>query len=133
MFKMKSFNVKYSAFTFLVEILIYSRYILQLERTPCTPYTTAGLEIIPQMDGDWNTCYRQTRLQSTRKVDHGLLQKLPSSFLFLDRPWFGRSCWMANDTSFKVLKKYNNIKWSTPFFNFKRILQSFTSICLDMA
>ena len=52
MFKMKSFNVKYSAFTFLVEILIYSRYILQLEMTLCTPYTTAGLEIIPQMDGD---------------------------------------------------------------------------------
>ena len=130
---MRSLKVENLAFTFLVEILIYSRYILQLERTLCTPYTTAGLEIIPQMDGDWNTCYRQTRLQSTRKVDHGLLQKLPSSFLFLDRPWFGRSCWMANDTSFKVLKKYNNIKWSTPFFNFKRILQSFTSICLDMA
>ena len=104
-FKCLRWNVEYLALTSLVEILIYSRYILQLERTLYTPYTTAGLEIIPQMDGDWNTCYRQIRLQSTRKVDHGLLQKLPSSFLFLDRPWFGRSCWMANDTSLKVLKK----------------------------
>ena len=104
-FKCLRWNDDHLAFTFLVEILIYSRYILQLERTLCTPYTTAGLEIIPQMDGDWNTCYRQTRLQSTRKVDHGLLQKLPSSFPFFDRPWYGRSCWMANYSSLELLKK----------------------------
>ena len=69
--------------TFLVEIRIYSRYIWQLERSPCTPYIAAALETTPQMDDGWSICYKQTT--SVQKIDHEkLLQKLPSSFPFVE-------------------------------------------------